>query len=176
MNYVNEYWKPCPDFEQAYIVSNLGRVMRTLSRPTGPAGGVLKPHVARDGYLRIRPCHKGRQKTSLLHRYVARAFLGEAPQGKPEVNHLDGDKGNNKAANLEWCSPTENIRHSFAAKNRTVVRGEGVGTSKLREAQVREIRELHQRGTLSLRALALRFGVNRRTIGFVVARGTWAHV
>lgn len=52
-----------------------------------------------------------RQKTYYIHRLVAQHFLETPESHKTQVNHIDGDKGNNKLTNLEWVCPKENIKH-----------------------------------------------------------------
>ena len=54
----------------------------------------------------------GKAKKIKLHRLVAKLFLGDAPEGKPLINHIDGNKQNNHVSNLEWCSYTENNSHA----------------------------------------------------------------
>lgn len=59
------------------------------------------------------------RKTELIHRLVAKAFLPN-PECKPCVNHIDGNKHNNKLTNLEWCTYSENEQHSFSKLGKIV--------------------------------------------------------
>lgn len=70
-----------------------------------------KPHMVRD-YVRVNIRADGVTRLKLVHRIVAETFLPN-PDNKPEVNHKDGDKLNNHVDNLEWCSRSENLKHSY---------------------------------------------------------------
>lgn len=117
---MNEVWLPVQGYEGAYEVSNLGRVrslVRTIVQPakngsvaTHTYGGkVLSPVKQSNGYLTVNLC--GRLHT--VHRIVARAFVSN-PDDMPQVNHIDGNKANNHADNLEWCTASQNTRHAVA--------------------------------------------------------------
>lgn len=54
-----------------------------------------------------------RQRKERVHRLIATTFIGAAPSPKHQVNHKDGNKLNNKASNLEWVSPSENMQHFY---------------------------------------------------------------
>jgi hypothetical protein len=115
---LEEQWKDIPGFEGRYQVSDLGRV-KSLSRPVrhvSKAGKeyfplsrerILRPGDCR-GYLIINLPPKGTIAIQLL---VARAFTPGRADGL-EVNHIDGDKKNNNAANLEWVTRRENLLHA----------------------------------------------------------------
>lgn len=73
-------------------------------------GHSLKPVMSNSGYFCVRLWDRGRSRNSFVHRLVAQAFVPN-PEHKPEVNHIDGDKTNNTASNLEWVTGAENKRH-----------------------------------------------------------------
>lgn len=72
----------------------------------------LKTHSYKSGYVYVIASYKGNKYKKLLHRVVAEKYIPN-PDGKPCVNHIDGNKSNNHAANLEWVTYSENEQHSF---------------------------------------------------------------
>lgn len=113
-----EVWRDIKGYEGLYQVSNMGRIKRlerTFFDKSGhkqhPKERILKPKTEQNGYLRVILCNgSGKRKTLLVHRLVCEAFH-ENSENKPYVNHIDENKANNKASNLEWCTVTENINH-----------------------------------------------------------------
>ncbi len=103
-----EDWRPVVGFEDLYDVSSLGRVCRIDGRT---ARGPMHTTPSKDGYLTLGLCRDGRKANYKVHTLTALAFLGPRPTGSV-INHLDGVKTNNVAANLEYVSPSENIRHA----------------------------------------------------------------
>lgn len=89
-----------------YEVSNLGTVRNRAT------GNVLRPGKTNMGYQKVCLCKEGQRKTLTIHRLVATAFLPN-PENKREVNHIDGDKTNNRVSNLEWSTRSENVSHAF---------------------------------------------------------------
>ncbi|HSH25866.1 MAG TPA: NUMOD4 domain-containing protein [Massilibacterium sp.] len=114
-----EEWKDVIDYEGLYQVSNTGKV-RTVSRMIKHSRGglrkhkqiILKQRIMPNGYHRIEVINKqGERKGVYVHRWVAQSFV-KNPGDKQEVNHIDGNKSNNNANNLEWCTPKENSEHA----------------------------------------------------------------
>lgn len=105
---MKEIWKDVAGYEGRYKVSNLGNVL-SLKYRGGFKEHLLSPVVHHSGYRFI---HLGQDKIKFVHVMVAEAFL-ENPEGKPFVNHMDGDKGNNRLDNLEWVTALENTRHAI---------------------------------------------------------------
>lgn len=163
---MDENWLPVLDGH--YEVSNLGRVRRR--HKDGAPGNLRVLPLDRQGYQRIKVHLSGDQRNITVHALVALAFIGPRPTGY-HVNHIDGVKTNNCAANLEYLSPHENQAHS--TRMRLGVRGERQRSAKLTEAKVLEIRASKHEAT---RDKAQRFGVSRRTIGQIERRETWRHV
>lgn len=101
----DERWADIPALKMIYSVSNYGRVYSNrFSR-------YLSPHVNRSGYWEICICNKH----YLVHRLIANAFIGFNMDSNLEVNHIDGNKNNNKIDNLEIVSHADNMRHAWQA-------------------------------------------------------------
>lgn len=103
-----EQWKPIEGTDGKYEVSNLGRVCTNGKRP-----GVLTLTKQKSGYrYAMIQLSNGKQKNCRVHRLVAEHFLPN-PDNMKEVNHKDGNKDNNHVSNLEWCTRSHNVKHSF---------------------------------------------------------------
>lgn len=143
------------------IFSNVYKKMRKLI-----------PETTKAGYLRVQLYRDGKVKKVLVHRLVALAFIPN-PKDKPHVNHLDGDKTNNRVINLEWCNRSENMRHAISNGLRPEGsnRGEKHGNSKLTSNDVLKIREL--KGVKTKRQIAENFGIHMNTVALIWSRKLW---
>lgn len=112
---MEEIWQDIKGYEGIYQISNLGKI-KSIARDTSNVckqTRLLKPTKDRDrGYLIVTLCKNNKYKTVRVHRIVAETFIPN-PENKSQVNHIDGNKLNNNVNNLEWCTASENIRHSW---------------------------------------------------------------
>lgn len=114
---MQEEWKPVVGFEGLYSVSNLGRVRSEERRKINPLCGtsLVKEKILAlqtvYGYKKVLLTLNGVPNHKRVHRLVAEAFIPN-PENKPQVNHIDNDRGNNKVDNLEWVTNKENSLHA----------------------------------------------------------------
>ena len=150
-----EIWKNIPSYDGVYQVSNLGRIKNLKS------GMILKPQERRHGYLSVWLYGNGKRKQLSIHRIVAEAFCNH-PVGKDEVNHINEDKQDNRAENLEWVSHKENSVHGTRQKRI----GEG---QRKRTDHVKPIEQLDMDGNViarypSMKAMEDATGFNKSNV------------
>jgi hypothetical protein len=178
-----EEWRPIQRLDSLYAVSSLGRIRRAVPGRTTRTNRLLRPYLTRRGYMRIGMRNlRGEYVKSHIHQFVAEAFLGSRPTPQHQVNHLDGNKLNNQASNLEWVTPRQNLRHAVAhglhlpppvAPERRP-RGTANPNVRLTESAVLAIRAA--RGIVPRRLLAQTHGVGKSTIDQVWSGRTWRHL
>ncbi len=174
-----EEWKDIKGFEGFYQISNLGRV-KSLGGWCGTAKRnekIRSTSLTHDGYVKIRLRHQSKDKTARVHRLVAEAFIPN-PKNKETVNHIDGNKQNNAASNLEWADRTQQMLHAYKLGLKASQAGTQNSNAKLTDKQVREIRNLYvpnskKFGTV---ALAKKYGVSNRVVGLIVNNKTYKNV
>lgn len=104
---IDKEWKDIKNYEGVYQINNIGQV-KSLKRNI-----ILKPKINRQGYYEYQLYKKGEKSTTIsAHRLVAIHFIPN-PFNLPVVNHIDGDKTNNKVENLEWCTYSHNNKHAY---------------------------------------------------------------
>ena len=124
-----EVWRDVVGYEGLYMVSNFGRVKsveRFVDREDGKVNHVLEKLItvrynSRTGRPEVGLHKNGKRKLVKLYRIVAEAFIeNDDVVNKTCVNHKDGCVVNCKANNLEWCTYSENLQHSYDELNRAI--------------------------------------------------------
>jgi len=159
--------KDIPGFEGLYSVTENGRVW-SHKRLKWIKGNM------RSGYLLYQLWSKNKCKYHLAHRLVAQTFIPN-PDNFPQVNHLNGNKNDNSVENLEWCSAQQNTTHSreILGNKNAFCKGSAHYKAKLTEKDVKEIRALYSNGNFTHQKLAIRYGITKNTVGFVLSGKTW---
>lgn len=171
-------WRPVVGFEDRYLVSNDGRVksldMIIKCRGNGyrtKKGKILPLHKNNRGYVKVNLCVDNVMRTKLIHRLVAEAFIPNA-EGKPQVNHIDGDISNNRIENLEWVSDNENKLHSSISNGGTQRPQKRVIATNISTGEVKQYEGLRvAERSLSLEhkcALNVLKGRQRQTKGYTL--------
>lgn len=151
-----EIWKDVVGYESMYKISNKGRVM-SVTRKCGNKtvyGMILKGNVDQRGYFYATLYKKQKNKKIKIHKLVAIHFI-DNPFNKPQINHIDGDKGNNCVLNLEWVTGSENIRHADKMGLRCMWKRRRIEKSEY---------ELLISGKLSITELSKKYSVSKTTI------------
>jgi hypothetical protein len=149
-----------------YLINTCGVVYSTLLRRVKAVSPGIKP-----GGYEFVGLHDGPSaKYEMVHRLVAETFIPNLA-ARPQINHKDGNKRNNHAHNLEWCTCKENIRHAF--RNGLYGTGSNSPRAKLTAEQVREIRA-STGGTY--RQIGKKFGVSAQTVCNVKCRSKYQDV
>ena len=114
-------WESLAWLDARYEVSSAGEVRSWCNSNGGRAATprVLKQHIPRNGYAQVRLPQNGAFKWFTIHRLVLRAFTGVFGE---QGNHKNGDKLDNRRVNLEWCTMSENMKHSFRVLGRPAPR------------------------------------------------------
>lgn len=175
---MNERWAQIEGWPD-YAVSDFGRVKRLTTRTCAKAGSILRAawrggRGAEKGYLAVDLCRDGERKTFSVHVLVAEAFLAERPE-EHVPNHVDGDRSNNAATNLEWVTQSRNVKHAYELGLATA-KGEANGQAVLSEWDVIAIRAAYSGKRGQQAAMARQYAVNPTTIRDVVKGRTWPHL
>ena len=179
-NFVEEF-RTIPDFPN-YEASPLGNI-RSKTRNIKTVlngkehiiyvkGQLMKGRMDVNGYIVIQLRNNKKQHKTFIHRLVALAFIPN-PENKPEVNHKNGIKHDNRLENLEWNTKKENGNH--AALLGLTNKGEKNGRCKLNTEKVIQIRQLLQKGVPQLE-IATIYNVSRTNISAIKVGDSWSHI
>jgi len=174
---MRETWKPILGYEDCYAISDHGRIKRTANFGSR-SSGLLAPRVKR-GYVTYHLCKDGIRKDPLAHRLMWETFNGSIPAGM-QINHRNGKKTDNRLANLEIVSRSQNMQHAYrvlkipAPNNPSL--GSKNGCAKLTEADIPAIVALYRTGKYRQIDIGKMYGVSQRMVSLITRREKWRHV
>jgi hypothetical protein len=171
-----EVWKDIEGFEN-YEVSNLSNVRRKKGTSHLKSKN-LKGTPDKDGYIRVNLKVKQKSNTKYLHRLIAESFIPNS-ENKPQVNHINGIKNDNRIENLEWCTLSENRRHAYdtGLQNSLSIRGEKNNFSKLNKKDIIFIREnYNKKEGRTNKYFAKKYKVSEGCIRSITSKTNWKWV
>ena len=168
-----EEWRDVVGYEGFYQISNLGRVKSFYSGDVR----IIKPAKRSDEYLSVGLYKDRYSVTHYVHVLVAGAFLPN-PEGKPQINHIDGDKTNNRVENLKWVTGSENMNHAYKIGLANATKGIKHPKAKLTPDNVRYIRKHYVKGSKEFgsEALARKFNVTGSVIRDVAHNRSYVNI
>lgn len=172
-----EVWKDIPEYEGRYKISNYGSVISVGGNEKSYFRKSKKKSLikTKGGYWSVSFCVDLKRRIFDVHRIVAKLFVPN-PDNKPFVNHKDGNKLNNRANNLEWCTQQENIIHAYENGLMFAPKGENHGMSKLTVSDILEMDIRYFIHFERMVDIAIKYKVKLSTINKILRIRSWKHV
>jgi hypothetical protein len=167
-------------------ISNTNYKVDVLGNIYGLDGRILKPGKDKKGYLRVVLSIENKLCTKKVHRLIAQTFIPNI-ENKPQVNHINGIKNDNRVDNLEWVTAKENTKHAIdnglfyfntskQSININTKKGSLNVMSLLNEQKVKEIRQKFIPRKYTRKMLSIEYSVSENCIKDIVIRKSWKHI
>jgi hypothetical protein len=173
-----EIWERCIGFENSYEISTLGNV-RSVDRFVEGRRGLIKgkninKRKNKRGYYEIRVGINGKYEDRIVHRLVAKTFIPNL-ENKPQVNHINGNKLDNRIENLEWNTNSENQKHAYKIGTQPNKKGSNNSNTSLTDdivINIINIFNLGKKPSIISKELNISLGIIRN----IVQGRTWKHL
>ena len=160
--------KDIPGYEGRYVVTDEGTILNSK-------GKEIYWRFDKDGYKLVLLSNSGIKKSYYIHRLVCMAFL-DNPDNKPQVNHKNGIRSDNRLENLEWCTISENVSDGFKrGRKPTIIQGEQAINHKLKGRDIPAIRQMISDGH-KIQEISNQFNVSYSTIYSIKSGKNWKHI
>ena len=182
-----EIWKDIKGFENLYQISNLGRV-KLLDKESPHFNSIhgvkfiseliKKTEIGKNGYYRVGLTKDNKTKHFLIHRLVGIAFMPN-PENKPQINHKNGNKLDNRLENLEWVTRSENSIHAIKTGLIHIKRGDDCLNRKINSVKAKEIKDLlkeKSNNKLTLQKIADICKTTRSIVKDIHQNNSWKHI
>jgi hypothetical protein len=160
------------------MISERGFCASIRTRGGKPRWRLLKASASHLGYVRYALCRENERRDLFAHRLAWEAFNGPIPDNL-QINHKNGIKHDNRLANLEIVTSSENNTHRFRVLGVKPTKapnpGSKNGRAKLTEADIPKIRRMLASG-MTQTAIAKKFGVDQTQISLIALGKSWRHV
>lgn len=179
-NQKEEVWGEVDGYNGIYLVSKTGIVRSIDHYCEGRVGSgkqtgrVLKQQICYKGYLRVSLNLNKKTFTTGAHRLVAKAFIPN-PENKPQVNHINGIKTDNRVENLEWCTNKENVIHAVKNGLNNPNLCDKHHMSKLSNNDVYVARLLHKNGSTGS-FLAKKYDISQAAMSKILRNETYINI
>ena len=167
-----EEWRPMIRYAGKYLISNAGRV-KSIGRYRRNYDVIIKHGMSHGMYPTAYLRCEGKRTSDPIHRLVAEAFIGPRPTGF-QINHIDGNKCNNRVENLEYVSASDNQKHAFRI-GLASMKGERHTRHKLTDQIVIEMRRLRSLGE-TYKNIGKLFGVTKCAASMACRGIRWSHI